>query len=58
LESPNNDSKIISEILHLAYSDPEFRKELFTKPKKVLDQFNVSDNTKKQILKFFYEIKN
>jgi len=57
LEYPNNDSKVISKILHLAHSDPEFRRELFKKPKKVLDQFNVSDNTKKLILKFFYEIK-
>jgi len=58
LESPNNDSKVISEILYLAHSDPKFRKELFKKPEKVLEQFNVSDNTKKLILKFFDEIKN
>jgi hypothetical protein len=42
----------------LAQSAPKFSKELFQKPEKVLDQFNVSDHTKKLILKFFDEIKN
>jgi hypothetical protein len=57
LEYSENDSKIISEIVHLAYSDPEFRIEFFKNPKKVLAQFNVSDNAKLLILKFFNEMK-
>jgi hypothetical protein len=42
----------------LAHSDPEFRIEFFKNPKKILDQFNVSDNAKMLILKFFNEMKN
>ncbi|HEY7228480.1 MAG TPA: hypothetical protein VH481_10175 [Nitrososphaeraceae archaeon] len=58
MESTNNDSKLISEIVHLAHSDPEFRKEFFKNPKKILDKFNVSENSKMLILKFFAEFKN
>ena len=58
MEYTDNDSKVISKIVHLAHSDPEFRIEFFKNPKKILDQFNVSDNAKMLILKFFNEIKN
>jgi hypothetical protein len=58
LEYTDNDSKVISKIVHLAHSDPEFRIEFFKNPKKILDQFNVSDNAKMLILKFFNELKN
>jgi hypothetical protein len=58
LEYTDNDSKAISEIIHLAHSDPEFRIEFFKNPKKILDQFNVSDNAIMLILKFFNEMKN
>jgi hypothetical protein len=58
LKYTNNDLKIISDIVHLAHSDPEFRIEFFKNPKKILDQFNVSDNAKMLILKFFNEMKN
>jgi hypothetical protein len=58
LEYTDNDSKAISEIVHLAHSDPEFRIEFFKNPKKILDQFNVSDNAIMLILKFFNEMKN
>jgi hypothetical protein len=58
LEYTDNDSKVISKIVHLAHSDPEFRIEFFKNPKKILDQFNVSDNAKMLILKFFNEMKN
>jgi hypothetical protein len=58
LEYTDNDSKAVSEIVHLAHSDPEFRIELFKNPKKILDQFNVSDNAIMLILKFFNEMKN
>ncbi|HEX2304836.1 MAG TPA: hypothetical protein VHH33_00970 [Nitrososphaeraceae archaeon] len=54
----NNDLKVISDIVHLAHSDPEFRIEFFKNPKKILDQFNVSDNAKMLILSFFNEMKN
>jgi hypothetical protein len=58
LEYTDSDSKVISEIVHLAHSDPEFRIEFFKNPKKILDQFNVSDNAILLILKFFNEMKN
>jgi hypothetical protein len=58
LEYTDNDLKVISEIVHLAHSDPEFRIEFFKNPKKILDQFNVSDNAMMLILKFFNEMKN
>ena len=58
MEYTVNDSKAISEIVHLAHSDPEFRIEFFKNPKKILDQFNVSDNAIMLILKFFNEMKN
>jgi hypothetical protein len=58
LKYTNNDLKIINDIVHLAHSDPEFRIEFFKNPKKILDQFNVSDNAKMLILKFFNEMKN
>jgi len=58
LEYTNNDLKIINHIVHLAHSDPEFRIEFFRNPKKILDQFNASDNAKILILKFFSEMKN
>lgn len=58
MEYTDNDSKVISEIVHLAHSDPEFRIEFFKNPKKILDQFNVSDNAILLILKFFNEMKN
>jgi hypothetical protein len=58
LEYTDNDSKVISEIIHLAHSDPEFRIEFFKNPKKTLDQFNVSENAIMLILKFFNEMKN
>jgi hypothetical protein len=58
LEYTDNDSKAVSEIVHLAHSDPEFRIEFFKNPKKILDQFNVSDNAIMLILKFFNEMKN
>jgi hypothetical protein len=58
LKYTNNDLKIINDIVHLAHFDPEFRIEFFKNPKKILDQFNVSDNAKMLILKFFNEIKN
>jgi hypothetical protein len=57
LKYTDNDLKLISEIVHLAHSDPEFRTEFFKDPKKILDQFNVSDNAKILILKFFNEMK-
>jgi len=50
--------KIINHIVHLAQSDPEFRIEFFKNPKKILDQYNASDNAKILILKFFSEMKN
>jgi hypothetical protein len=58
LEYTDNDSKVISEIVQLAHSDPEFRIEFFKNPEKILDQFNVSDNAKMLILKFFNDRKN
>lgn len=58
MEYTDNDLKLISEIVHLAHSDPEFRIEFFKNPKKILDQFNVSDNAILLILKFFNEMKN
>jgi hypothetical protein len=58
LKYTNNDLKIINDIVHLAHSDPEFRIEFFKNPKKILDQFNISDNAKMLILKFFNEMKN
>ncbi|HEY9399353.1 MAG TPA: hypothetical protein VIP29_05610 [Nitrososphaeraceae archaeon] len=54
----NNDLKVISDIVRLAHSDPEFRIKFFKNPKKILDQFNVSDNAKMLVLKFFNEMKN
>ncbi len=50
--------KVISDIVRRAHSDPEFRLEFFKNPKSILDQFNVSENAKILILKFFNEIKN
>ena len=58
MEYTDNDSKVISEIVHLAHSDSEFRIEFFKNPKKILDQFNVSDNAIMLVLKFFNEVKN
>jgi hypothetical protein len=58
LKYTNNDLKVISDIVRLAHSDPEFRIEFFKNPKKILDQFNVSDNAKMLILSFFNEMKN
>jgi len=58
LKYTDNDSKVISEIVHLAHSDPQFRIEFFKNPKKILDQFNVSDYAKMLILKFFNGMKN
>jgi hypothetical protein len=58
LEYTDNDSKVISKIVNLAHSDPEFRIEFFKNPKKILDQFNVSDNAKMLILRFFNEMKS
>jgi hypothetical protein len=41
----------------LAHSDPEFRIEFFKNPKKTLEKYDVSDNAKILVLKFFTELK-
>ncbi|MDW0144102.1 MAG: hypothetical protein QOK69_03895 [Nitrososphaeraceae archaeon] len=58
MEYTDTDLKVISDIVRRAHSDPEFRLEFFKNPKSILDQFNVSNNAKILILKFFNEIKN
>jgi len=57
LEYTSDDLKIISHIVHLAHSDPEFRMKFFKNPRNMLDQFNASDNAKILILRFFEEMK-
>jgi len=57
LEYTANDSKALSDIVHLAHSDPEFRIEFFKNPKKTLEEYDVSDNAKILVLKFFNELK-
>jgi len=39
LEYTANDLKALSDIVHLAHSDPEFRIEFFKNPKKTLEKY-------------------
>jgi hypothetical protein len=57
LEYTANDLKALSDIVHLAHSDPEFRIEFFKNPKKTLEKYDVSDSAKILVLKFFTELK-
>jgi hypothetical protein len=57
LEYTANDVKALSDIVHLAHSDPAFRVGFFKNPKKTMEKYDVSDKTKTLVLKFFDEMK-
>ena len=57
MEYTANDLKALGDIVHLAHSNPEFRIEFFKNPKRILEKYEVSDNAKVLVLKFFDELK-
>lgn len=51
MESQDNDVKVVSDILLRAASEPEFRKLLFTEPRRVLSDYGISVKAKSIIEK-------